>query len=134
MVNWNETTLTEMDELEFVNLRAEMKENDGANFKFDRVRRSTDAGTNNDKEVITLINLEEGKAASVWVSIFEDAKFEQNPESTDGARLGKALARKFGSDGASKDDVIAKANEEGGLLTVTKNDYQDSWAWLWQIV
>ena len=132
MVDWN-TATTEMDSLEFVSLRTQMKETDGATFSFDRVRHTTDAGAENASEVITLINTTAGQAASVYVTPYPDAKFEQDPAQTDGARLGRALARCFGTDDASKDDVIAIANEKGGTLTVSKNDYGESWAWLWEV-
>ena len=132
MVDWN-TATTEMDSLEFVSLREQMKETDGASFSFDRVRMTTDAGENDAGEVITLINTVAGQAAAVWVTPYPDAKFEQDPAQTDGARLGRALARCFGTDEASKDDVVAIANEKGGTLTVSKNDYGESWAWLWEV-
>ena len=132
MVDWN-TATTEMDSLEFVSLREQMKENDGASFSFDRGRMTTDAGENDAGEVITLINTVAGQAAAVWVTPYPDAKFEQDPAQTDGARLGRALARCFGSADATKEDVIAIANEEGGVLSVSKNDYGESWAWLWEV-
>ncbi len=28
---------------------------------------------------------------------------------------------------------VAKANEKGGTLSVTKNEFNDSWAWLWEV-
>jgi hypothetical protein len=124
---------TEMDSLEFVNLREQMKADDGASFSFDRVRLTTDAGQDGSGEVITLIDTVAGNAAAVWVTPYPDAKFEQDPAQTDGARLGRALARCFGTDDASKDDVVAIANEKGGTLTVSKNDYGESWAWLWEV-
>jgi len=131
MVDWNIAT-TEMDSLEFVSLREQMKENEGATFSFDRVRMTDDAGAEGNGEVITLINTTEGKAAAVWITPYPDAQFEVDPEQTDGARLGRALARHFGS-GLEKGDLITKANEEGGTLVVSKNDYGESWAWLWQV-
>jgi hypothetical protein len=132
MVDWN-MAKTEMDSLEFVNLREQMKADDGASFSFDRVRLTTDAGQDGSGEVITLIDTVAGNAAAVWVTPYPDAKFEQDPAQTDGARLGRALARCFGTDDASKDDVVAIANEKGGTLTVSKNDYGESWAWLWEV-
>ena len=132
MVDWN-TATTEMDSLEFVSLREQMKENDGAAFSFDRVRLTTDAGENDAGEVITLLNTTDGPAAAVWVTPYPDAKFEQDPDQTDGARLGRALARCFGTEDATKADVVAIANEQGGVLSVSKNDYGESWAWLWEV-
>ena len=132
MVDWN-TATTEMDSLEFVSLREQMKATEAASFSFDRVRLTTDAGQDGSGEVITLINTTAGEAAAVWVTTYPDAKFEQDPAQTDGARLGRALARCFGSDDASKDEVVAIANEQGGILSVRKNDYGESWAWLWEV-
>ena len=132
MVDWN-TATTEMDSLEFVSLREQMKATAAASFSFDRVRLTPDAGQDGSGEVITLINTPAGEAAAVWVTTYPDAKFEQDPAQTDGARLGRALARCFGSDDASKDEVVAIANEQGGILSVRKNDYGESWAWLWEV-
>ena len=130
MVDWN-TETTEMDSLEFVSLREQMKETDGASFSFDRVRMSSDAGSRGEGEVITLINTAASQAAAVWVTPYPDAKFEVAPDQTDGARLGRALARCFpGEDNA---ETLTKANEAGGTLTVRKNDFGESWAWLWEV-
>ena len=62
MVDWN-TETTEMDSLEFVSLREQMKETDGASFSFDRVRMSSDAGSSGEGEVITLVNTAASQAA-----------------------------------------------------------------------
>ena len=130
MVDWN-TETTEMDSLEFVSLREQMKETDGASFSFDRVRMSSDAGSSGEGEVITLIHTGDSKATAVWVTPYPDAKFEVAADQTDGARLGRALARCFpGEDNA---ETLAKANEAGGTLTVRKNDFGESWAWLWEV-
>jgi len=130
MVNWNETK--DMDSLEFISLRQQMKESEAASFIFDAVRWTDNAGANSDGEVITLINTEDSTAAAVWVTPYPGSQFEVDPEQTDGARLGRAFARACDGD-LSKQDVIDLANEKGGSLTVRKNDYGDSWAWLWEV-
>ena len=133
MVDWNVTQNNMSDEdLEFINLRSEMKENEKASFVFTNVSWTDKAGSEDNGEVITLIDSNTSTATSVWVTPYPDAKFEVSPEQTDGARLGRALARAFDKDGKmSKEDVIASANASGGILN--KNDYGDSWAWLWEV-
>ena len=130
MVDWN-TESTEMDSLEFLSLREQMKNDGEAAFAFDRVRMSNNAGSTGEGQVITLINTAASQAAAVWVTPYPDAKFEGAADQTDGARLGRALARCF--PGASNDETLAKANEAGGTLTVRKNEFGDSWAWLWEV-
>ena len=130
MVDWN-TEGAEMDSLQFVSLREQMKNDGGASFTFDRVRMSNNAGSTGEGQVITLIHTGDAIATAVWVTPYPDAKFEVAPDQTDGARLGRALARCF--PGASNDETLAKANEAGGTLTVRKNEYGDSWAWLWEV-
>ena len=130
MVDWN-TEGAEMDSLQFVSLREQMKNDGGASFTFDRVRMSNNAGSTGEGQVITLIHTGDAIATAVWVTPYPDAKFEVAPDQTDGARLGRALARCF--PGASNDETLAKANEAGGTLTVRKNEFGDSWAWLWEV-
>ena len=130
MVDWN-TEGAEMDSLQFVTLREQMKNDGGASFTFDRVRMSNNAGSTGEGQVITLIHTGDAIATAVWVTPYPDAKFEVAPDQTDGARLGRALARCF--PGADNDETLAKANEAGGTLTVRKNEYGDSWAWLWEV-
>ena len=130
MVNWNETA--DMDSLEFMSLRSDMKEKGEGNFAFDRVRWTDDAGANADGEVITLINTTDSTATAIWVTPYADAEFKVDPEQTDGARLGRALAR--ACEGAeSKQEVVDTADSKGGSLKVSKNAYGDSWAWLWEV-
>lgn len=135
MVDWNVKQDNMSDEdLEFINLRNVMKEEGEASFVFTNVSWTDKAGSEDNGEVITLIDSNTSTATSVWVTPYPDAKFEVSPEQTDGARLGRALARTFDKDGEmSKSDVIAAANATGGKLSVTKNEYGDSWAWLWQV-
>ena len=130
MVDWN-TEGTEMDSLQFVSLREQMKSDGGASFAFDRVRMSNSAGSTGEGQVITLIHTGDAIATAVWVTPYPDAKFEVAADQTDGARLGRALARCF--PGANNDETLAKANEAGGTLTVRKNEFGDSWAWLWEV-
>ena len=130
MVDWN-TEGAEMDSLQFVSLREQMKNDGGASFTFDRVRMSNNAGSTGEGQVITLIHTGDAIATAVWVTPSPAAKFEVAADQTDGARLGRALARCF--PGADNDETLAKANEAGGTLTVRKNEYGDSWAWLWEV-
>ena len=123
----------EGDDLEFLSLRQQMKDDGEAAFAFDRVTHSHTAGSTGDGEVITLVNTDNQTAVAVWVTPYPEAQFEQDPRQTDGARLGRALARCW--PGESNEDTFVKANESGGNLTVTKNEFGDDgqWGWLWQV-
>lgn len=127
--NANETNSE--DELTFISLRDQMKENGEASFSFSHVAYREDAGSSGEGKVITLIDEATATATSVWVTPYAESKFPQDETQTDGARLGRAIARKFG--GENNDEVFANANETGGILTVTKNTFEDGWAWLWEI-
>lgn len=112
----------ELDELTFVVARHAMKEEGRFEFVF------TNVVYNEDKQVITLIDSTTSTACAVWVNQHPDSQYEVAPDQTDGARLGRAIARAFPGD--SNDEIFAKANESGGTLTVEKNpDYNNAWLW-----
>jgi len=113
------------DDLDWVNLREDMKEKGKAAFSFNAVVLNEERGC------ISLINNDANVATCVWITPYAESKFAQDPQQTDGARLGRAIGRAF--PGESNDEVFAKANEKGGTLSVTKNEFNDSWAWLWEV-
>tara|TARA_B100001094_G_C17965703_1_gene687750 strand:- start:453 stop:851 length:399 start_codon:yes stop_codon:yes gene_type:complete len=113
------------DDLEWVSLRESMKEKGEAAFSFDAVVLNEERGC------ISLINSAANVGTCVWITPYAESKFAQDPAQTDGARLGRAIARAFG--GSNNDEVFANANETGGTLSITKNEFKDSWAWLWEI-
>jgi len=110
------------DDLSFVVARHAMKEDGRFEFVF------TTVVYNEEKDVITLIDSNTSTACAVWVQPYPDSQYEITPEQTDGARLGRAIARAFpGDDNA---EIFAKASESGGTLVVEKNpDYNDAWLW-----
>lgn len=110
--------------------------NEGAfSFTFHRVSHNDEAGGSGDGEVVTLINLDDSQAVSVWVSAYPDAQFEVNV--TDGERLVNALIRAFRDalpEGKVTADAVAvvASNENGGSLTVEKvkmDNGHDAWRW-----
>ena len=110
------------DDLTFVKARHAMKEQGRFDFAF------TNVSYNEEKECITLIDSNTSTACTVWVSQHPESQFEVAPDQTDGARLGRAIARAF--PGETNDEIFAKANEMGGFLTVEKNpDYNNAWLW-----
>ena len=112
----------DLDELTFIPYRKIMKEDGRFEFSFSAVVY------NDEKEVITLIDSNTSTACAVWIQPYPDAQFEVSPDQTDGARLGRAIARAF--PGESNDEIFAKANESGGILTVEKNpEYNNAWLW-----
>tara|TARA_Y100001937_G_scaffold66278_1_gene90694 strand:- start:4674 stop:5057 length:384 start_codon:yes stop_codon:yes gene_type:complete len=112
----------DLDDLTFVSARKAMKEDGRFEFAFSAVVY------NDEKEVITLIDSNTSTACAVWIQPYPDAQYEVSPDQTDGARLGRAIARAFSGD--SNDEIFAKANESGGILTVEKNpDYNNAWLW-----
>lgn len=125
----------ELPELEFISYRAIMKEEGKFTFTFDRVSYNDEAGSSGTGEVVTLVNIDQSKAAAVWITPYPDAQFEVNV--TDGERLVKALIRAFhehlpvGS--VDVESIIAVANNEnGGSLTVEKvkmDNGHDAWRW-----
>ena len=131
---------TDETDMEWVNLRTIMAETrsdeepytGSASFEFNRVVHNNDAGSQGG-EVITLMN-DTGQACAVWVTQHPDAQFPVDDDKTDGARLGRALARAFG--GETNDQVFGNANALGGTLNVTQVQYgedQTRWAWLWTV-
>lgn len=127
----------EQTDTEWISLRSIMAETRSdappftgvASFTFSRVKFTTrDDGS----QVITLMN--DGQAASVWVTQHPDAQFPVADDQTDGARLGRALQRAFG--GTSNDEIQDNANALGGVLNVNQVQYgedENRWAWLWQV-
>ena len=112
----------DLDELTFIPYRKIMKEDGRFEFAFNAVVY------NDEKEVITLIDSNTSTAVAVWILLYPDAQYKVEPDQTDGARLGRAIARAF--PGESNDEIFAKANESGGILTVVKNpEYNNAWLW-----
>ena len=122
MVDFSNSLTREEDDLEFVSARQAMKEDGRFEFVF------TAAVYNEEKDVITLIDSNTSTACAVWVQPYPDSQYEVSPDQTDGARLGRAIARAFPGD--NNDEIFAKASETGGILTVEKNpDYNNAWLW-----
>jgi hypothetical protein len=74
------------------------------------------------------------QACSVWVTQHPDSQYPVAEDQTDGARLGRALARQFG--GSSNEEIQDNANDYGGILSVTQVQYGEDlsrYAWLWQV-
>ncbi len=117
-------TTDEQDELSFISARAAMKADGRFEFVF------TAAVLNEEKGCITLIDNNTATACTVWIKPYEDSQFEVNPEQTDGARLGRAIARAFPAD--SNEEIFASASLSGGTLIVEKNPKYNN-AWLWTI-
>lgn len=118
----SETSNEEQEELTFISARAAMKIDGRFEFVF------TAAVLNEEKQCITLIDSNTATACTVWIKPYEDSQFEVKPEQTDGARLGRAIARAFPGD--SNDEIFSKASESGGTLTVEKNpEYNNAWLW-----
>ncbi len=124
MVDFSNSSVREEDDLDFVSARQAMRDDGRFEFVF------TTAVYNEDKDVITLIDSSTSTACAVWVQPYPDSQYEISPDQTDGARLGRALARAFPGD--TNDDIFAKASESGGTLTVEKNPKYNN-AWLWSI-
>ena len=113
---------TDLEELTFVNARKAMKEDGRFEFAF------SGCVYNEERQCITLIDSNTSTATCIWITQHPDSQFEVAPNQTDGARLGRAIARAYPGD--SNDEIFAKANESGGILTVEKNpDYNDAWLW-----
>ena len=117
-------TTDEQDELSFISARAAMKADGRFEFVF------TAAVLNEEKGCITLIDNNTATACTVWIKPYEDSQFEVNPEQTDGARLGRAIARAYPA--ASNEEIFASASLSGGTLIVEKNPKYNN-AWLWTI-
>ena len=122
--NISETT-DEQDELNFISARAAMKADGRFEFVFSA------AVLNEEKGCITLIDNNTATACTVWIKPYEDSQFEVNPEQTDGARLGRALARAYPGS-CSNEEIFASASLSGGTLIVEKNPKYNN-AWLWTI-
>ena len=124
MVDFSNSSVREEDDLDFVSARQAMRDDGRFEFVF------TTAVYNEDKDVITLIDSSTSTACADWVQPYPDSQYEISPDQTDGARLGRALARAFPGD--TNDDIFAKASESGVTLTVEKNPKYNN-AWLWSI-
>ena len=113
---------TDLEELTFVNARKAMKEDGRFEFAF------SGCVYNEERQCITLIDSNTSTATCIWITQHPDSQFEVAPNQTDGARLGRAIARAYPGD--SNDEIFAKANASGGSLTGEKNpDYNDAWLW-----
>ena len=113
-----------------------MKDDNEFSFTFQRVTYNDEAGSEGTGEVVTLINLDDSQAVSVWITPYPDAQFEVNV--TDGTRLINALIRAWskelkGTQDFGADTVAAVAsNENGGSLVVEKvkmDNGFDAWRW-----
>ena len=114
-----------------------MKDEGEFSFTFHRVSHNDEAGNDGSGEVVTLINLDDSQAISVWVSAYPDAQFEVKV--TDGERLVNALIRAY-SDAlpegkVTADDVaVVASNDGGGELTVEKVKMENGFdAWRWSV-
>jgi hypothetical protein len=124
-------------DLEWVRYREIMKDEGQFSFTFHRVSHNDEAGNDGSGEVVTLINLDDSQAISVWVSAYPDAQFEVKV--TDGERLVNALIRAY-SDAlpegkVTADDVaVIASNDGGGKLTVEKVKMENGFdAWRWSV-
>ena len=128
---------TETTDLDFIHYRNEMKEQGEFNFTFNRVSYNDTAGADESGEVVTLVNSDDSKAVSVWVSEYPDAEFKVNK--TDGTRLMNALIRAFGDmmqEGKADGHAIAAiaSAENGGALNVSKVEMDNGHlAWRWVV-
>ena len=128
---------TEQTDLDFIHYRNEMKEKGEFNFTFNRVSYNDTAGADESGEVVTLVNSDDSKAVSVWVSEYPDAEFKVNK--TDGTRLMNALIRAFGDmmqEGKVDGHAIAAiaSTENGCTLNVSKVEMDNGHlAWRWVV-
>lgn len=127
----------ETTDLEWVRYRDIMKEQGEFSFTFHRVSHNDEAGSDGSGEVVTLINLDDSKAISVWVSAYPDAQFEVKV--TDGERLVNALIRAYNDalpeGNVTADDVaVVASNDGGGKLSVEKVKMENGFdAWRWSV-
>ena len=122
----------EENELSFLSYTEIRKVEGEFHFAFTAVTHNENAGSDQDSECITLIDAESATAVTFWCTPHPDG-LQQDPDRTDGAKVGNALRRAFG--GSDWAEVFDNANA-GGKLSITKNDYPASptgWAWLFSV-
>lgn len=134
-MNWyeevKETSENDKDDLTRLDFYETRKAEGEFHFSFTYVKFNPNAGENKDREVLSLIDGETDTIVWFYCTPHPDS-LNQDPSKTDGQKVARAITRAMNAESVMKGIELINSNG-GGKLSVTKNPFKDSWAWLFQV-